>query len=81
MTLSLTYLIYKNYAHIELCCLGPHALAFWSLLQDGPSPYGPLLQPSKFMRLGTLGTDSRQQPPSAWLGNSHLVILSPPCDE
>jgi hypothetical protein len=40
-------------------------MAIWNLLDGGPSHSGPLLGPSESMRVGTLGTNPHQQPPSA----------------
>jgi hypothetical protein len=40
-------------------------MIIWNLLYDGPSHSGPLLGPSESMLAGILGTNPRQQPPSA----------------
>jgi hypothetical protein len=41
-------------------------MVLWNFLDGGPSHNGPLVRPSKSMRGGTLGTNPRQQPLSAW---------------
>jgi hypothetical protein len=40
--------------------------ACYGLLDGGPSHSGPLLGPFESLRGGTLSTNPRQQPPSAW---------------
>jgi hypothetical protein len=53
-----------------------------NLLDDGPSCIGPLLGPSESMQGGTLGTNPRQQPSSAWQVSRCLVIsIFLVCDE
>jgi hypothetical protein len=49
-------------------------MVLWNLLDDGPSRKGPLLGPSESMRGGTLGTNTRQQPLSAWQVSRCWVI-------
>jgi hypothetical protein len=41
-------------------------MVLWNLLHGGLNHSGPLLRPSESMRGGTLSTNPRQQPPSAW---------------
>jgi hypothetical protein len=50
-------------------------LILWNLLDGGPSHKGLLLGPSESMQGGTLGTNPRQQPPSAWQVSRCWVIL------
>jgi hypothetical protein len=49
-------------------------MVLWNLLDDGPSHKGPLLGPSESMRGGTLSTNTRQQPLSAWQVSRCWVI-------
>jgi hypothetical protein len=49
-------------------------MVLWNLLDGGPSNSGPLLGPSESMQGGTLGTNTRQQLPSAWQVSMYWVI-------
>jgi hypothetical protein len=66
-TLSLStclfYIYVYRYYYLHLT---EHAVVLWNVLDGGPSHSGPLLGPSESMRGGTLGTNPRQQPLSAW---------------
>jgi hypothetical protein len=57
-------------------------MVLWNLLDGGLSCSAPLLGPSESMRGGTLGTNSHQQPPSAWQVSRCCVIwIFLVCDE
>jgi hypothetical protein len=49
-------------------------MVLWNLLDGGSSHSGPFLGPSESMRGGILGTNPRQQRPSAWQVSRYWVI-------
>jgi hypothetical protein len=58
------------------------AMVLWNLLDGGLSCSSPLLGPSEFMRGGTPGTNSRQQPMSAWqLSKCWVIWIFFTCDK
>jgi hypothetical protein len=57
-------------------------MVLWNLLDGGPGHSGPLLRPFESMRGDTLGTNTHQQPSSAWqVSRCWVIWIFLVCDE